>query len=84
MPVGNNQNAYEALTDLSAYALTLDSERLRLESRLSELAQIDSSVQQRHALLLARDEISEELAALRATIIALRDIIPSYADPAAR
>lgn len=82
--VGSNHKAYEALTDLSAYALTLDSERLRLDSRLSELAEIDSSVQQRHALLLERDEISEELAALRATITALRDQIPSYADPRAR
>lgn len=75
--VGANQKAYEALTDLSAYALTLDSERLRLDSRLSELTEIDSSVQQRQALLLEREEISEELAALRATITALRDQIPS-------
>jgi chromosome segregation ATPase len=74
--VGYNQRAYEALTDLSAYALTLDSERLRLDSRLNELAEVDSSVEQRHALLRERDEISEELAALRATIAALREQIP--------
>ncbi|MGZ4217425.1 MAG: hypothetical protein ACXVHB_09340 [Solirubrobacteraceae bacterium] len=74
--LGCNQRAYEALTDLSAYALTLDSERLRLDSRLNELAEIDSSVEQRHVLLRERDEISEELAALRATITALREQIP--------
>lgn len=74
--VGCNQRAYEALTDLSAYALTLDSERLGLDSRLNELAEIESSVAQRHALLRERDEISEDLAALRATIAALREQIP--------
>ena len=79
-----NQRAYEALTDLSAYALTLDSERLRLDGRLNELAEIDSSVEQRHALLRERDEISEELAALRATITALREQIPHQGDHAPR
>jgi ABC-type phosphate transport system auxiliary subunit len=64
------------LTDLSAYALTLDSERLRLDDRMRELARTDSSVEERHALLREHDEILDELTALRATISALREQIP--------
>jgi hypothetical protein len=75
VPAVVNQRVNDALTDLSAYALTLDSERLRLDSRLRELAGIESSVEERHPLLRERDEISEELAALRAAIGALREHI---------
>jgi spore coat protein CotH len=76
MPAGAKQRAYDALTDLSAYALTLDGERLRLDTRLNELAEIDSSVEERNALVRERDEISEQRDALRATITALREHIP--------
>ena len=75
MPAGIKQSANDALTDLSAYALTLDAERLRLENRLRELAASNSSVEERHPLLRERDEICEELAALRAAIGALREHI---------
>jgi hypothetical protein len=75
VPAVVNQRVNDALTDLSAYALTLDSERLRLDNRLRELAGIESSVEERHPLLRERDEICEELAALRAAIGALREHI---------
>ena len=75
VPAVVNHRVNDALTDLSAYALTLDSERLRLDNRLRELAVIESSVEERHPLLRERDEISEELAALRAAIGALREHI---------
>ena len=65
-----------ALTDLSAYALTLDSERLRLDTRMRELARSESSLEERYALLCEHDEILDELAALRAAIGALREQIP--------
>jgi hypothetical protein len=65
-----------ALTDLSAYALTLDSERLRIDTRMRELARSESSLEERYALLCEHDEILDELAALRAAIGALREQIP--------
>jgi hypothetical protein len=74
-----NQRANDALTDLSAYALTLDSERLRLDHRIRELARTDSSAEERYALLCEHDEILDELAALRAAIGALREQIPQRA-----
>ena len=73
MPTAANQRVNDALTDLSAYALTLDSERLRLDNRLRELAGVESSVEERHPLLREHDEICEALAALRATIGAFRE-----------
>lgn len=71
-----NQRVNDALTDLSAYTLTLDSERLRLGQRMRELATSDSSAEERYALLCEHDEILDELAALRAAISALREQIP--------
>jgi hypothetical protein len=71
-----NQRVNDALTDLSTYALTLDSERLRLDNRMKALARTDSSAEERYAVLREHDEISDELAALRAAISALREQIP--------
>jgi DNA repair exonuclease SbcCD ATPase subunit len=71
-----DERVNNALTDLSAYALTLDSERLRLDTRMRELARSDSSVEERFALLREHDEILDELDALRAAINALREQIP--------
>jgi hypothetical protein len=63
----------DALTDLSAYALTLEAEHHRLEDRLLELAGNESSTAERRAVLRERDEISEELNAFRRAVTALRD-----------
>jgi hypothetical protein len=71
-----DERVNNALTDLSAYALTLDSERLRLDTRMRALARSDSSVEERFALLREHDEILDELAALRSAINALREQIP--------
>lgn len=66
-----NERANEALTDLSAYALTLDVECHRLEDRMLELAQRDSSAAERRALVRERAEMAEELNAFRRVISAL-------------
>ena len=61
----------EALTDLSAYALTLDVECHRLDDRMLELAKQDSSAAERRALVRERAEMAEELNAFRRIIAAL-------------
>jgi predicted nucleic acid-binding Zn-ribbon protein len=71
---------HDALTDLTAYALTLEGERVRLDARVQELAEGESSAAQRRALRHERDECAEELAALRRSITALQDQV---APPAA-
>jgi hypothetical protein len=68
-----DDRACGALTDLSAYALTLEAERHRLDDRVLELAEIDSSLEDRRGLLRERAEIAEELSALRGTIAALQE-----------
>lgn len=70
---GVDQSVHDALTDLSVYALTLDRERHRLDDRLLELVEVESSVAERRALLRERDEIADELTALRRAITALRE-----------
>jgi hypothetical protein len=70
---GADERIRAALTDLSAYALTLERERHRVGARLGELAESDSSLGQRLALVRERDEIEEEISALRQAITALRD-----------
>jgi ABC-type phosphate transport system auxiliary subunit len=73
--MGVSQRVNAALTDLNAYVLTLDLERLRLDNRLREIAKSESSMDDWHPLLRERDELGEELAALRAAISALREQI---------
>jgi ABC-type phosphate transport system auxiliary subunit len=65
-----------ALTDLSAYALTLDNECHRLEARVLQLAQQESSASERRALVLQRAELAEELNAFREVISALHEQFP--------
>lgn len=65
-----DRSLHDALTDLSAYALSLDLERHRLDDRILELAETESPVAERCALLRERDGITEELTALRRTIAA--------------
>ena len=66
-----DDRTYDALTDLSAFALRLEAERFRLDERLQELAGADSQVTTRRRLMAERDEIAEEVVAVRGTIAAL-------------
>jgi hypothetical protein len=77
--VQNDQSVYDALTDLSAYALTLDAEHRRLDDRLVKLAEIDSSVAERRAVLRERDDVAEQVRALRGVITGLQDQLPQRA-----
>jgi hypothetical protein len=61
----------DAITDLSAYALSLDAERDRLDGRVMELAAQESSTAERRAVVRERAEIDEELSAFRRIIRAL-------------
>jgi hypothetical protein len=70
---GVDQSVHDALTDLSAYTLSLDLERHRLDDRILELAEVESSVAERRALLRERDGVTAELTALRRTIAACSD-----------
>lgn len=65
-----------ALTDLSAYALTLDTECHRLEARVIQLAEQESSASERRALVRQRAELAEELNAFRQVISALHEQFP--------
>lgn len=69
----SKQRAHDALTELSAYVLALDMECHRLDAHVSELARVDASPAERRAILDERDEIAEELTALRGVIGALRE-----------
>lgn len=66
------ERVYEALTDLSAYALRFDIECHRLDGRLVELASCGSSPAERRALLRERARMEEEGKALRRAIAAFR------------
>src|ERR1700731_1340159 len=68
---GVERRLHDALTDLIAYALTLEGERLRFDALLLELAEEESSAAERRARRSERDEVAEELAALRRIISAL-------------
>jgi hypothetical protein len=72
MPAGLDPRMHDALTDLHTYALALDAERERLSDRVAQLISQGALLDDRRAA------ISEELEALRATVIALR----ACADPA--
>jgi hypothetical protein len=63
----------DALTNLSAYALTLDRECHRLGDRLLELAKTESEAAERRAVLQERDELEAELRAFRCAVKALRE-----------
>jgi len=67
----SGQRLFDALTDLNAYALTLDIECHRIEDRALELADVDSSGSEILGLLRERRELAEELIALRGVISAL-------------
>jgi len=71
-----DKHVNDALTDLSAYALTLDIECHRLDNRVLELAQQDSSASERRAVVRKRDEIADELSAFRQVISELQQQFP--------
>jgi hypothetical protein len=68
-----SEPAYDALTNLSAYALTLDAEYRRLDDRLFELASSDPEVEAVRAVLRERKEIDAERDAFRRAVTALRE-----------
>jgi hypothetical protein len=76
LPAGLDPRMHDALTDLHMYVLVLDAERQRLGDRVTELTKLVS--QEGAVLDRRRRDISEELDAVRATLIALR----AHADPA--
>jgi hypothetical protein len=72
---GLDPRMHDALSDLHAYVLAMDAERQRLGDRVTELAKRVS--QEGVELARRRAEITGELDALRATLLALR----ACADP---
>jgi hypothetical protein len=62
----------DALTDLTVYALSLDTECRRLDERLLELTKRRSSAAERLAVLHERAEAAEEATAFRHAMAAFR------------
>lgn len=78
-----DERVNDALTDLSAYALKLDSECHRLGERVLELATRESSSAERRAVVRERAERAEELSAFRRFIKALARAAAPPAGPQA-
>jgi hypothetical protein len=72
----SEERLHDALTDLNAYAMTLDLDRHRVEVRLLELALSESSGAERRALAREQIEMTDELQALRWAIAALEQFLP--------
>lgn len=70
---GAGDRANDALTNLIAYALTLDTEYHRLDDRLAELAAGDAEGDELRTVLRERDEIGAQREAFRRSVAALRD-----------
>lgn len=70
---GADDRANEALTNLSAYALTLDVEYHRLDERLRELAKRESEATELGSVLRERDGVAAEREAFRRALTALHD-----------
>jgi hypothetical protein len=70
-----DQRVYDALTDLSAYALTMDIECHRVEDQLANLAQDGSPAGEVQALLRLRSDLAEELNAFRGAIEAFHQFL---------
>ena len=77
---GAGQPANDAITNLSAYALTLDVEYHRLDDRELELVKAESKAEELRAVLRERDEIGAEREAFRRSVAALRDEAGQEAD----
>jgi hypothetical protein len=68
---------HDAITDLHVYALMLEAEWIRLGERIAEMAAECSSADEGRQLTELREQMGEELAALRETVTALRDHPPT-------
>jgi hypothetical protein len=70
----------DALTDLAAYALELDTEYCRLDKRVGELTRQECSSADLWAVLSERAELAEELEEFRGAIASFREqLLPQYA-----
>jgi hypothetical protein len=67
------ERAHDALTNLSAYAMTLDAVYLRLQDRLIELANTESAASELQSVLREREDIAAEREAFRSAVISLRE-----------
>ena len=74
------KRAQDALTNLSAYAMTLDAVYLRLDDRLVELANTEAGAPELQSVLRERAEIGAEREAFRRAVVSLRERIPHAAD----
>jgi hypothetical protein len=70
---------HDAITDLHVYALMLEAEWIRLGERIVEMAAESSSADEGRQLTELREQMGEELEALRDTVTALRDHAPARA-----
>jgi len=68
-----SERANDALTNLSAYALTLDLEYHRLDDRLLELAKTEPAAAELGSVLRERAELAAEREAYRCALIALHE-----------
>lgn len=68
-----NQRICDALTDLAAYALNLDTEYSRLDKRVGELTREECSGADLSALLRERAELADEREEFRGAIAAFRE-----------
>jgi len=68
-----NQRIFDALTNLTAYALKLDIEYCRVDKRVGELTQEECSGADLWAVLRERAELAEECQEFRGAIAAFRE-----------
>jgi hypothetical protein len=72
------QRTQDALTNLSAYAMTLDAVYLRLDNRLVELASTESEAAEFQSVLREREEIAAERDAFRRAVTSLRERVHAH------
>jgi hypothetical protein len=75
-----NQRVSDALTDLAAYALELDTEYYRLDKRVGELTRQECSAADLWAVLSERAELAEECQEFRGVIAAFREQFASVVE----
>jgi hypothetical protein len=77
---GTAKRTQDALTNLSAYAMTLDAVYLRLDDRLLDLANTDAGTTELQSVLRERAEIGAEREAFRRAVTSLRERISRAAE----
>jgi hypothetical protein len=70
---GAVERTQDALTNLSAYAMTLDGVYLRLNDRLVELANTESGASEFQSVLREREDVAAEREAFRRAVMSLRE-----------